>query len=222
MPSVLCPPGAVVQQLRANKRFYDLDEFLKLSQSGTAYTWMCTTLMPCVVGCKKWNKRHRKETLSVIATCSDEAFVLLTLDNNYNRWMAEAEWQLQHHGTDQKEYEQNKFLPDAKYTNSGKSKRNGRSKRLHGWSREGYLQFNALYVMVVADRKRRKQFELELLTTWQSLKRAQKDSQETEEEEEEIFPANDLTGLMAPPGSCSHTMDDDEDDDTETDPNDHD
>ena len=222
--TVLCPPGAVMQRLRANNRFYDLDEFLKLSRSDTAYTWMCTTLMPCVVGCKKWNKRHLKEPLSGIATCSDEAFVLLTLDNNYHRWMAEADWQLQNCGTNAKEHKNTKFLPEAKYTNSGKSKRNGRSKRWHGWSREGYLQFNALYDMVVADRKRRQQFELELLTMWQSLKRAPKDKPDSEDEEEEIFPANDLAGLKAPTGSYSNRVneEEDEDDDTDTDPNEHD
>jgi len=112
--------------------------------------------MPCVVGHKKWNKRYLKESLSVVATCSDEAFVLLTLDNNYDRWMAEVEWQLHQQQNNTKEPPNTKLLPEAKYTNSGKSKRNGRSKRLHGWSRDGYLQFNALYNLVVGDRKRRK------------------------------------------------------------------
>ena len=109
--------------------------------------------------------------------------------------------------------------------NSGKSKCNGRSKRWHGWSREGYLQFNALYDMVVADRKRRQQFELELLTMWQSLKRAPKDKPDSEDDEEEIFPANDLAGLKAPTGSYSNRVNEEEDEDddtTDTDPNAHD
>jgi hypothetical protein len=36
--------------------------------------------MACVVGKKAWGKKKLKEALSDIVTCSDEAFVLLTLD----------------------------------------------------------------------------------------------------------------------------------------------
>jgi hypothetical protein len=37
-------------------------------------------------------QEKNKELLSSIATCSDEAFVLLTLENNSERWMAETNW----------------------------------------------------------------------------------------------------------------------------------
>lgn len=37
----------------------------------------------------------QKGTLSEIATCSDAAFLLLTLDNNYAKWTDEWLWQLE-------------------------------------------------------------------------------------------------------------------------------
>jgi hypothetical protein len=38
------------------------------------------------------DQKMYKELISDIATCSDETFVLLTLANNYDRWMSEAQW----------------------------------------------------------------------------------------------------------------------------------
>jgi hypothetical protein len=73
----------------------------------------------------------RKKT---IATCSDEAFVLLTLENNYERWMAEANWIVENDEIPEEDRAPKDF-PGSKYTNSGKSKKNGRSCRLQGWAK---------------------------------------------------------------------------------------
>ena len=137
-------------------------DFRQLSPIGMPYDWLCQMLLPCVVGWKTWNKRKYKEPISDIATCSDKSFVLLTLENNYDRWMAEVNWLV---GNKDKEPAEQapKTFPDSRFTNSGKSKQNGRSKRLQGWAREGYLLFNALYQRVAQDRLRRANFESELM-----------------------------------------------------------
>jgi hypothetical protein len=57
---------------------------MQLSPGGAPYVWLCSTVMLCLVGKKAWGKKTLKEALSDIVTCSDEAFVLLTLENNYN------------------------------------------------------------------------------------------------------------------------------------------
>jgi hypothetical protein len=185
---------------------------LKLSPGGEPYEWMCTTLIPSVVGWKSWSRRKKKETLSDIATCSDESFVLLTLENNYLRWMAEAEWVAQNKDRSPVEQE-TKNYPEAKYTNSGKSKRNGRSRRLHGWAREGYLRFNELYQLVQQDRLRRANFEVEMMAKWRDGDPADGSDSEPEDDDDEIFPANDLEGFVAPVGTCvsQGNYDDEED-----------
>jgi hypothetical protein len=176
--------------------------------------------IPCVVGSKAWNKKKHKEPLSDIATCSDESFVLLTLENNYARWMSEALWLAENEDSEPGQRGPKNF-PSSKYTNSGASQKNGRSKRLQGWAREGYLRFNALYQLVALDRLRRANFELELLAHLRNRNGADADSDsEVQPEEEEIFPANDLEGLVDP--SCGVAIssrvlgrykDDDEQDD---------
>jgi hypothetical protein len=105
--------------------------------------WLSSTIMPCVVGKKAWGKKKLKEALSDIVTCSNEAFVLLTLENNDNQWMAECKWLIANKNKEPTERDEKTF-PVSKYTNSGKSQCNGRSRRLSGWARKGYLKFNEL------------------------------------------------------------------------------
>jgi hypothetical protein len=174
-----------------------LAQFRQLSPVGAPYEWLCSTLIPCVVGWKAWNKKRYKEPLSDIATCSDESFVLLTLENNYERWLGEVGWLARNKDKDPADREPKAF-PDSRFTNSGKSKQNGRSRRLQGWAREGYLLFNELYQQVANDRLRRANFEAELMTQLRAGMDDFATDSDQEDEEDEIFPANDLDGVVAP------------------------
>jgi hypothetical protein len=69
---------------------YALGDFLQMSKGGEAYFWLCANLLKCVVGCTKWSRSHYKDSLSEIATDSDECFLLLIVENNYARWIEEA------------------------------------------------------------------------------------------------------------------------------------
>jgi hypothetical protein len=180
------------------RKFFKLEDFSTLSKGGKPYEWLCTTLLPCVVGWKAWSKQHCKLPISAIATCSDEAFLVLILENNYSRWVSEAKWFIENKNKeDQKKAP--KHLANAKFTNSGTSKKDGRSKRLQGWAREGYLRFNELYTLVAEDRRHRRQFELELLEqvcrSEQSVKTKKKDCDDIEQD---IFPMHDMAGLAEP------------------------
>jgi hypothetical protein len=68
----------VIPVLNKGEEFYNLNDFLQ-----APYVWLCSTVMLCVVGKKAWGKKKLKEALSDIVMCSDEASVLLTLENNY-------------------------------------------------------------------------------------------------------------------------------------------
>ena len=39
-----------------------------------------------VVGTETWNKRKTKENFSSIVSLTDEAYILLVLENNFDRW----------------------------------------------------------------------------------------------------------------------------------------
>jgi len=128
--------GEMAYHKKKRKEFPTLEEILLLSKGGNKYRWLCSKMMKCVIGCNVWNRRYFKEPLSDIATCSDEAFLLLTIENNNERWREEAVWIEKNRD---KEDPAEKKFSEARYTNSGCSKANGRSKCFQGWSHEGYL-----------------------------------------------------------------------------------
>lgn len=171
-----------------------LESILELSPNAETYSWVCSVLLKAVVGFNSWNRRYYKETLSDVATASDESFLLLSLENNYDRWKDEWAWN-QANKDKEKDERDEKNWAEAKYTNSGRSKSNGRSKRFQGWSRDGYERFNALHQFVLQDRMRRANFEADLknmLAEQHNKNVAEVLDEEDEDEDDEIFPANDM------------------------------
>ena len=139
--------------------------------------------------------------------------MLLTLENNYLRWLDEWKW-LKDNNDVEKEERAPKQFRAALYTNSGHSKKNGRSKRFSGWSREGYLRFNAIYALVAADRQGRANFEADLKAYFVVAHAKDDNIPEIEEDDDEIFPANDMQGvagsltapIVTPRATCRHTQ----------------
>jgi hypothetical protein len=54
------------------------------------------------------------------------------------KWLAECKWLVANKNKESMECDKKTF-PVSKYTNSGKSQCNGRSRHLSGWARGGYL-----------------------------------------------------------------------------------
>ena len=182
------------KQAKLKQEFPRITEITLLSKGGYRYAWVCTTFMKCVVGCHVWSRRAFKEVLSEFITESDESFMLLTLENNYSRWVQEAIFVANGDGEKPK-------LPDSLYTNSGYSrvKGKGTSRRFHGWSKQGYLRFNELYCQVKTDRNSRAQFELEVLESCRETHSGDYGEDGTDNsDDEEIIPANDMVGVKQP------------------------
>ena len=199
--------------MRKNLPLPELNSIILLSCYSETYFWVCSTMLKCVVGCITWNRRCYKEELSQVATESDESFLILTLENNFDRWMYEAKY-----ATDE---EALKRIPESKYTNSGTSKQLGKgsSRRFHGWSREGYLRFNALFYIVKADRANRAMFERNFKTKCEhehKQSRSNEANEDEDEEEEEIFPANDIPGMKQPFQQQAFAVGNQSDDDDES------
>lgn len=113
------------------------------------YIFFCDRFFKCIVRVSVYNERWDSlQTMSDIATPSDEALALLILENNEARWLQEIETQ-----RDPSLGGEKKGLPKAKYTNSGKNSSNrGFTKRFSGWSSAGIERFNELLRLVKEDR----------------------------------------------------------------------
>jgi hypothetical protein len=185
--------GEAVTRIRTDQQIYTLQDFLKLSPVGEPYQWLCQFLVPCVVGSKTWNKKKHKELIGDVATCSNETFVLLSLENNSERWLGKATWIVDNMDKELQDRAPKEF-PGSLYTSSGHSKKNVTSRHLQGWTREGYLHFNMLYTLVEQDRFKRANFESELMLLWQRVVNKGKPTSQSanDDNKEEIFPANVL------------------------------
>jgi hypothetical protein len=168
------------------------DEIEKMHFNDAGYMWFLSVFLKHGVGAKNWNQCHLRQVVSKYCTPSTEAYVLLVLQNNYNRWMDRAENPMK----------PNKELAESLFTNGGISRRGGNasSKRGGGWSSDGIKRFNELVLLVKNDRKTRLDFELALqakMTEENHVKSWEYRSIENHEaeEEEEVIAVNDFDDL---------------------------
>lgn len=95
------------------------------------FEFWCNTCFRPGYGTAAFRDRCKKMQVSDILTVYDEAFIVATVENNYERWTKEAE--LISNG----EIVNKKHLPKQKYTNDAAA-----SKKYQGWSTEGLEFFN--------------------------------------------------------------------------------
>ena len=105
------------------------------------YTWMCDYFLGHLVGSVKFCDKCLNHKLSEFVKIIDEAFVILTIENNEDAWR------------DQVDQDIRKSKVPRKYTDGGKCSKQGRSHSLHGWDNAGLLRFNLLFDIIAKDRK---------------------------------------------------------------------
>eukprot|EP00978_Attheya_sp_CCMP212_P019479 scaffold54637_cov34-Attheya_sp.AAC.1 len=76
-----------------------------------AYFTFCDYILPAVCGRKSNEAKFNKDYLSKVATASDEAFALLSMENAWNRWG----FQLDNPESD--------HIPATRYSHEGSSAR---------------------------------------------------------------------------------------------------
>ena len=130
----------------------DLQQVLQMrAKNNFIYYDFISYFVSAVIGRMDYRKKSCSMLLSNYATVSDEAFALLSLENNFETWM-----DMGHTGNTK-----NSTVP-CKYTNGGKSEcKNARSQHNKGWSDEGLCRFNDLFDLVEKNREapHAKQFE---------------------------------------------------------------
>jgi len=135
-----------------------------------------------MVSREMWKLNNTSVPISALLTVSDEAFALLTMENNVNEWIM-----LLKHGKDLV----NKGLHTI-YTRKGENK-DGTKK---GWTLDGKMRFNGLYDSIVLERNssRSKELEKGVQEKWkaeagQSKRRKERsgDEEDGKRAEEEAF-----------------------------------
>ena len=136
------------------------------------YSVFFEQFMPCVTKKTVFQRQVLVATNdSTLCTVSDEAFALLLLENNYDRWVDIYRLQ-KGEVTPKRGQKRREFESDVptKYTKGGIVYNQTEKKEdPKGWSSEGIKRFNELFDSVKQDRKAHKTF----IKTWLTNKRTQ-------------------------------------------------
>jgi hypothetical protein len=128
--------------------------------------------IPCVVGKKKF-----KATMSgqikrdvEICTVSDEAFALLLLENQYDRWTdiftINQKMTMEVLGSSERRKRKWESDVSPKYTEGGINYSDNRKMSQKGWKESGIVRFNALCALVKEDRTQQPDVILKPLLAW--------------------------------------------------------
>ena len=193
---------------------YSLEDLLELRQNKDAFTMFVNHFLKPAYSTKWKAKRYEPKTKKVadIVTASDEAFVLLTLENNWERWIDINNKTGNAYTTSMR------GLPSTldsdvmpKYTHINKKRtdvaRGDTAPQVwRGWNHEGILRFNDLCKEVKADRTNHAALDKTILA-------------EIDPEEKSQRPKKRRKKLPPVPQAYVETSDDD-DDSTESDDDD--
>ena len=146
-------------------RMPEITDIAALRSAEGTYGWFATQFLPAVVGSRCWNANYRKKTLSLFVSISDEAFALVSFENNYERWSDMFQ---------QKNTKSSRVA--ALWTNSGASLKDGQSKRFRGWAIAGIEKYNSYYDAIKKDRDQNPDFEVNLLRQFQESGNAENDT----------------------------------------------
>ena len=158
------------------------DRIFKARENVEDFQWYCENFLSVVVGKQIFQKKRSIELMSKLAMRSDEAMVLLHVENSIEKWTAEY--------NDREKKETAKW-PDPLYT-----KQTTESKKYEGWSKRGIARFRDLQTKYVPEmRKTYADIEKQLLKKYTSSGRGSEGIHreyeffsllESEEEEESV------------------------------------
>ena len=159
------------ESIPAKEAFVDMRRRPKLHGN------FCSRFLKCVVGTHKWKMNHLKVPVQDFVTVSDEAFALLVIINNHERWM--ETWKCKEEdGTTVEAVN----LVQPEFTNGGENLKNGCTRKHCGWSAEGIQLFNDLCAEVRASRAAWKEFDEKLLHKWQQERKSEREKRRQQKE----------------------------------------
>lgn len=168
--------GYLVKKLRETK----IEEIRKEGDV-SSFKLLCEVAFAPMVSREKWKMNHMDIGIRALLTVADEAFALLTMENNVEEWIMGLKYS--------KEDFKSRKGKHTKYTSLG-TNTNGTKK---GWKIEGKMRFNDLYDAVVLERNRARAKEIEekvkeewkLESTGNNRRRMASERERGEDEEDE-------------------------------------
>ena len=176
--------GYIVKKLRENKA-----EEIRREGDAPTFKLLCEVAFAPMVSSEKWKMNHMDIDIRTLLTVADEAFALLTMENNVNEWIMGLRYSNENYNTKGQH---------TRYTNL----RNNTDGTKKGWKLEGKMRFNELYDAVVLERNsaRAKEMEAKVKAEWKldtqynrrrmSLEQEKDEKEESCKEEEAFVPRN--------------------------------
>ena len=136
-----------------------------------------------VVGVRKFDRNKCHIKYNKYVTISDEAFTVLTLENNWKRWSSMAD------SEDWKDSDVPSKWTTSKEKRKAKSKRTGeenssdesdcpQAKRYRGWSAQGIARYNQLFEEIKKERETLRYQEFEIYCMEEFMKEAGEDGKQ--------------------------------------------
>ena len=147
-----------------------------------------------VIGLRYFEKHKCQKLYRNYVTVSDEAFAILTIENNWDRWIAMAgteEWKTSPVPTKWTVTRTKADNAKQKATTTGSQNSEPTARRFRGWSSEGIQRYNQLFDEIKAERQtgRAKRFEEKLLEHFQHKKaKGNKKHKKKEQQPQTPFP----------------------------------
>ena len=141
----------------------DKELLFKLRKDKDMYTTFFTRFIQAVVGPELFRQRiqdtQKDNEATLLCTVSDEAFALLLIENNRDRWTDIYD---KHKGIPpQRRGDRTKQIDSdiaPKYTHGGIRYSQNTNKKSKGWNHEGIKRYNELFQLVTDDRRKRPKF----------------------------------------------------------------
>jgi hypothetical protein len=139
-----CPPRNAKDFLTLRPDMDNEEEVEQTLKDDDPFLFLVEHLIGQAHGLRNWKNAKCFQTISNTVTVSDEAFVLLSIENCWDAIQDE----IQEDGEDEESSGMGKqgVYPRGKYTNHGTNSRYG------GWSPQGINRFNELYELVEDNR----------------------------------------------------------------------
>jgi hypothetical protein len=141
-------------------RFFELHDIISMRKGPLPiFSYVVRNFYPLLVGSREFGMRCSCDCTSKIVTTSDEALIVLLLENNYSYWTQIAK--AIHDGVDVRSRKRFEWSVQPKWTCVEDSKN-------MEWSKEGLLRFVELQKMLAEERRSVEgtQLEKDLVTEW--------------------------------------------------------
>ena len=150
---------------KKNERIFEMHELLELRENKAVYSLFLSRFVQHTVGVTRFREHIENAKLEILdeeeadrlCTVTDEAFTLVTIENNYNHWVDIVKRNNYSLPKPSKKNEPKQFVSNERprFTSGGNvymnDEENENTLKKKGWTAEGIKKYNALFEKVTKD-----------------------------------------------------------------------